>query len=154
MPYLGEQYKIDFSQSTIYGHSDGGVFTHYAAFNSDLYKNQPFKNYIIGSPAFWAPMLPFFEDDADAYKSEYGYFERNKTCDKSIYISVGANEDPDYADYYGENDTTIEGAVHLKERLEAHNVENLRYEAYENSNHYAYIPLLLCDCLKEYYPVE
>ena len=53
MPYLNASYSIDFSQSALYGHSLGGTFTHYAAFQSDLFENQPFQYYIIGSPAFW-----------------------------------------------------------------------------------------------------
>lgn len=53
MPYLGENYSIDYANSTLYGHSNGGVFAHTALFKSDLYENQPFGNYIIGSPAFW-----------------------------------------------------------------------------------------------------
>ena len=47
MPYLGENYSIDYTNSTLYGHSNGGVFTHEALFQSDLYENQPFGNYII-----------------------------------------------------------------------------------------------------------
>ena len=41
MPYLGENYSIDYANSTLYGHSNGGVFAHTALFKSDLYENQP-----------------------------------------------------------------------------------------------------------------
>lgn len=152
MPYLSEEYQIDFSQTGLYGHSLGGVFTHYAVCHSDLYENQPFAHYIIGSPAFWSPGFLPYEKDPDACKSEYGYFDRNETCDKSVYISVGENEDPDYAEYYGENESTIVGAKHLFERLKAHNVERLTYKAYEGSNHYEYIPELFRTFFKEVYP--
>lgn len=50
MPYLSESYQIDFSQSGLYGHSLGGVFTHYAVCNSDLFENQPVSVLYIGSP--------------------------------------------------------------------------------------------------------
>lgn len=136
MPYLNEDYNIDFSQSTLYGHSLGGVFTHYAACNSDAYENQPFHNYIIGSPAFWSPCFP----NHGEYKTEYGYFDRNMTFNKSLYISGGENEDPDYAEYYGENDSTLTGISNLMKRLEAYGVTSAECKIYEGSNHYAYIP--------------
>ena len=94
----------------------GGVFTHYAAFNFDLYENRPFANYIIGSPTFWTPYftaVPGYEK----YSDEYGYFERNKTYDKNLFITAGDKEDEDYSEYYGDNDSTLEGVGHLKERL-------------------------------------
>lgn len=151
MPYLSEQYEVDFAHSGIYGHSAGGVFTHYAVCHSDLYENQPFQYYIVGSPGFWSPNFLPYEDDPDAYKSEYGYFDRNETLDKTIYVCVGENEDPDYAEYYGENDTTIEGAEHLVERLEEHGVENVIYEVYPDSNHYEYIPEMFQQFFREFY---
>lgn len=154
MPYLSRHYPIDVSQSGLYGHSAGGVFTHYAAFHSDLYENQPFQYYIIGSPAFWSPWFLPYEEDPDAYRTEYGYFKRNETLNKTIYICVGENEDPDYDEYYGENDSTIEGAENLVKRLNAHHVENLTYEVYAGSNHYAYIPEMLCKFFRQFYPAE
>ena len=86
MPYLAENYIIDCSSSCLFGHSQGGIFTHYAAFSSDLYENQPFAEYIIGSPAFWTPYFTCLSD-WDEYQNEYGYFERNNSFDKKIYIT-------------------------------------------------------------------
>ena len=147
MPYLNEEYSIDFEKSTLYGHSLGGVFTHYAAFNSDSYENQPFHNYIIGSPAFWSP---YFENNGE-YKSEYGYFDRNDKLDKSLYISGGENEDPDYEEYYGENDSTLEGISNLMDRLEKYGVTSAECKIYEDSNHYEYIPDMFRTFFLEYY---
>lgn len=151
MPYLNETYNIDFSQSALYGHSLGGVFSHYAAFNSDLYENQPFEYYIIGSPAFWSPYFLQNEDNPAAYQSEYGYFDRNKSFDKTLYICGGENEDQDYEEYYGENDTTLEGIENLIGRLEAHGVKSFKREIFENSNHYEYIPDMFIKFFMEYY---
>ncbi|MDO5558999.1 MAG: alpha/beta hydrolase-fold protein [Oscillospiraceae bacterium] len=147
MPYLGDEYKIDYEHSTLYGHSLGGVFTHYAAFNSDQYANQPFHNYIIGSPAFWSP---YFNNNGE-YKSEYGYFDRNDRLEKSIYVSGGENEDADYAQYYGENDSTLEGVSNLMERMKTYGISSVECKIYEGSNHYEYIPEMFRTFFLEYY---
>lgn len=151
MPYLGEQYNIDFGNSTIYGHSLGGTFTHYAVFNSDKYENQPFGNYIIGSPAFWSPgFLPY--SNASEYKTEYGYFDRNSALDKRLFICAGENEDPVYEEYYGENDSTLEGVDNLMKRLSDYGFTNVECKIYPDSEHYQFIPEMLVETLEKFYP--
>ena len=153
MPYLCETYNIDCSNSTLYGHSDGGVFAHYALFNSDKYENQPFGHYIIGSPAFWG----LYHDNQylgisnDNVLKDYDYFDRNEALNKTVFLCAGSLEDPDYAANYREgDDTTLEGVAKLKERLESHSAD-LKYRMYE-SHHYQYIPEMLIEYLKETYP--
>lgn len=153
MPYLGEQYNIDFGNSTLYGHSLGGSFAHYAVFNSDRYVNQPFGNYIIGSPAFWSPgFLPY--SNASEYKTEYGYFDRNETLDKRIFVCAGADEDPDYEEYYGDNDSTLEGVENLMKRLSDYGFTNAECKIYPGSGHYQFIPEMLKEVLAKFYPVD
>lgn len=153
MPYLGEQYNIDFSNSTLYGHSLGGTFAHYAVFNSDRYENQPFGNYIIGSPAFWSPgFLPYANESE--FKNEYGYFDRNNTLDKRIFICAGADEDPVYEEYYGDNDSTLEGVENLTKRLESYGFTNFECKLYPNSGHYEFIPEMLNEVLAKFCPAE
>ena len=153
MPYLGEEYNIDNSNSTLFGHSLGGTFAHYAAFNSDKFDNQPFGNYIIGSPAFWSPgFLPY--TDGDEFKREYGYFDRNDSFDKKLFICGGADEDPVYDAYYGENDSTLEGIQHLMERLESYGVTTAECKIYPDSQHYQFIPEMLVEVLEKYYPAS
>lgn len=153
MPYMGEQYNIDFGDSTFFGHSLGGTFAHYAVFNSDRYENQPFKNYIIGSPAFWSPgFLPYTE--GDEFKDEYGYFDRNDSLDKNVFICGGADEDPVYEEYYGENESTLEGIASLMKRLEEHGVTTAESKLYPDSEHYQFIPEMLVEMLEKYYPAE
>ena len=153
MPYLCENYNIDCAVSTLYGHSDGGVFTHNALFNSDQYENQPFGRYIIGSPAFWG-LNHNNETEGisnDIYLNDYGYFDRNETLNKTVFLCAGSLEDPDYADRYREgDDTTLEGVAKLKARLEAHGAD-MTYKLYE-SHHYQYIPEMLIEYLKQTYP--
>ncbi len=153
MPYLGEQYNIDFGNSTLYGHSLGGTFTHYAVFNSDRYENQPFGNYIIGSPVFWSPgFLPY--SNASEYRTEYGYFDRNETLDKRIFICAGEDEDPVYEEYYGNNDSTLEGVENLTKRLESYGFTNFECKLYPDSGHYEFIPEMLKEVLTKFYPVN
>ena len=145
MPYLGENYNIDYSNSTLYGHSDGGVFTHYALFNSDRYENQPFGHYIIGSPAFWCLYGDPDNLDVRGYESDYGYFERNSALNKSVFLCGGSLEDPDYADKYNGHNSTLEGLEALNKKLESHGAD-VTYRLYE-SHHYQYIPEMLIEYL-------
>ena len=150
MPYLGELYHIDYANSTLYGHSDGGVFTHTALCKFDLYDNQPFGRYIIGSPAFWGLYSDTPGQHPEDYETDYGYFYRNASVSKSVFLCAGALEDPDYADSYNGHPTTLEGLAALKERLEAPGCD-LTYKLYD-SHHYQYIPEMLAEYLKTTYP--
>lgn len=152
MPYLGENYNIDYANSSLYGHSNGGVFAHNALFKSDLYENQPFGNYIIGSPAFWGLYDEYFDLNPEGCQNDYGYFDRNDTLDKKVFLCGGSLEDPDYADSYNGHNTTLEGLAKLNERLESHNA-NVTYKLYE-SHHYQFIPEMLIEFLKETYPIQ
>lgn len=150
MPYLSEQYPIDFANSTLFGHSDGGVFAHTALCKSDQYTNQPFGKYIIGSPAFWGLYYGYPDLDADAYEKDYGCFDRNDTLQKQVFLCGGKLEDPDYADSYNGHPTTLEGLAALNERLTAHGTA-VTYQLYD-SHHYQYIPDMLTEYLKTTYP--
>lgn len=143
MPYLNETYLFDTEASTLFGHSQGGVFTHYAAFNYDRYENKPFKNYIIGSPTFWTPYFTEVSD-YNEYKTEYGYFDRCDSYDRNIFITAGDQEDADYAEYYGDNDSTLEGVEHLKERFERYGISSYSIKIY-TSHHYQYVPEMLLE---------
>ena len=151
MPYLNASYSIDFSQSALYGHSLGGTFTHYAAFQSDLFENQPFQYYIIGSPAFWSPYFLESESNPPEYQMEYGYFDRNTSFSKTLYVCGGEQEDAYYAPYYGENDSTLEGITHLMGRLKAEGVTTAECKIYADSNHYAYIPEMFQTFFLQFY---
>lgn len=146
MPYLGEKYAIDYGNSTLFGHSLGGVFTHYALFNSDRYENQPFGCYIIGSPAFWSPYSREMSDYPEQAK-DYGYFERNQTMGKSAFITAGSDEDEDYQEYFQGGDSTTESIAHLAERINAHCDPGspAAVSKLYKSHHYQYIPEMLVE---------
>ncbi len=143
MPYLSEKYSFDYNRSTLFGHSQGGVFAHYAAFNYDLYENRPFARYIIASPTFWTPYFTGVAD-YEKYKTEYGFFDRNSTYDRQLIITAGDMEDEDYQEYYGDNDSTTQGVVHLKERLDGYGVTSYSVKMY-NSHHYQYVSQMLLE---------
>ncbi len=149
-PYLSELYNIDFAHSGFYGHSAGGVMSHYAVFHSDLYENQPFQYYIIGSPALWQLHRVDGEQYPDAGITDYGYWDRHDTLDKSVFLCGGENEDPDYEEYYDNYDTTLEGIAHLKERLENHGAD-VQCKIYEDSGHWQFIPDMFVEFFKMYY---
>lgn len=150
MPYLCEQYNIDCEQSTLYGHSDGGVFAHNALFKSDWYENQPFGRYIIGSPSFWGLYDDDFDLDPQGCLKDYGYFDRNEKLGKDVFLCGGSLEDPDYEDQYRGHDTTLEGLEKLYDRLQMHDA-HVTCKLYE-SHHYQFIPEMLLEYLKETYP--
>ena len=146
MPYLDDRYGFDHEASVLMGHSQGGVFAHYAAFNSDRYANRPFGRYIIGSPVFWTP---YFTNVADyeEYKTEYGYFERNESADFSLLITGGSMEDQDYEEYFQGNDSTLEGIEHLKERLDQYGMTDYEVKIYEG-HHSDYVGDMLSDAIR------
>ncbi len=155
MPYLSENYRIDYENSTFFGHSNGGVLSHNMLFKSDQFDNQPFGRYIIGSPAFWG----LYDDSNGRYilnpeqcVNDYDYFTRNQELNKKVFLCGGSQEDVDYITSYNGHDTTLEGLEHLKERLESHDAD-VTYKLYD-SHHYQYIPEMLEEYLKTEYPPQ
>ena len=152
MPYVSEQYSINCKDSTFFGHSCGGLFSHYALCMSDQYENQPFGKYIIGSPAFWGLYSEPEARDLKGYQDDYGYWDRNSSMNKHVFLCGGSQEDPDYADKYNGNPTTLEGLEALKNDLISHGAD-VTYKLYE-SHHYQYIPEMLVEYLKTAYPAK
>ena len=150
MPYLGENYNIDYAYSTLFGHSMAGVFSHCALCESDKYDNRPFGKYIIASPALWNLYSNRPGLDPECIDTDYGYFDRNDTLDKKVSLFGGALEDPDYSDQYEGHDSTLEGLEHLNERLTAHGAD-VTYKLYE-SHHYQYVSDMLLEYIKTEYP--
>ena len=151
MPYLGEQYHIDYPDSTLMGHSMGGVFSHYACFMSDNYENQLFFRYIVGSPAFFNLYGTDTDYDAARAESNYGYFERHDALDKKLFLFGGLLEDPDYSGTYHGHDSLLTGLQKLHDRLSPQKAD-CTYKLYE-SHHYQYVPDMLLEFLKTEYPV-
>ena len=152
MPYLCETYRINCADSTLLGHSMGGVFSHYALFNADSYENQPFGRYIIGSPAMFN-LYNSVDGDDDAVNAEhdYGYFDRHDTLDKKVLLCGGAAEDPDFAAASQGHDSILTSLAKMNERISAHDPD-VTYKLYEDKHHAEYVPEMLLEYLKTEYP--
>ena len=160
MKTISLNYKVDASRSVFFGHSFGGVFSHYALCNSDKYDYQPFGSYIIGSPSFYAyfyPDMEYFDNssikDPYAFQREFDYFDRNETMDKNVLICAGGREN--YYDFKAPDDlpTIPEEAKMLQERLAAYDVPS-ELKIYEECYHNNYLADMLKDYLKQNFPPE
>ncbi|WP_024861435.1 alpha/beta hydrolase [Ruminococcus flavefaciens] len=160
MKTISLNYKIDESRSVFFGHSFGGLFSHYALCNSDKYEYQPFKDYIIGSPSFFIYFYPDSEyydnssiEDPYAYQREFDYFDRNETMDKNVFICAGGREA--YNDLKDAGDLKLipEEAKDLYERLISHSV-NAELKIYEDCYHNNYLADMLKDYIKQNFPPE
>ena len=99
MKLISANHKTDSSRSVFFGHSLGGLFSHYALCNSDKYEYQPFASYIIGSPALWSYYYTGSDgydfsslSDNLAYRNDFGYFDRSEAMDKKVFICAGERE--------------------------------------------------------------
>lgn len=80
----------------------------------------------------------------DVFDNYCGYWERNSTINKSVYITAGELEDPDYASSYNGYPSTIEGAQAVYESIIEHGGD-CEFKLYEGSHHYQYIPDMLLE---------
>ena len=153
MPYLCDTYNINCADSTLLGHSMGGVFSHHALYNSDKYENQPFGRYIIGSPATFNLYSTSGEDlDAKGGETDYGYFDRHETLDKKVWLVGGEHEDADFEQSYDGHDSILTSLKKMNERLESHKA-NVNYKLYDG-HHSDYVPAMLLEYLKTEYPKD
>lgn len=91
MPYLCDTYRVDTARTTLTGHSYGGYWGLYALFHSDTIGKDTFANYYIGSPSFQANT-----NLANIKNFENWFYERKKTLNCSVYITVGGDEEPPF----------------------------------------------------------
>ncbi len=93
IPCLEKLYRIDYSHSTLLGHSLGGLFTYYAVFCHDRYENQPFSYYIVASPSLWVTKIGWFGwHYGQQSKIIKDYFKRNQSFPKVLYLAAGNRE--------------------------------------------------------------
>ena len=152
MPYLGENYRIDCENSTLFGHSMGGVLSHCALYTSDLYENQPFGKYIIASPAFWNLYNDRFSADLhpECTDDDYGFYDRNETTGKKVFVCAGFLEDKDYAEQYNGHDSALTGTQKVNDHLARHKAD-VTFKLYESHNS-QYVSGMLKEYLKKTYP--
>ena len=70
---------------------------------------------------------------------------------KKILITGGTDENEDYQEYFGENDSTLDAIAHLEERVNSHCDTSSPMAASKlyKSHHYQYIPDMLIEYVDE-----
>ena len=141
IPYLSEIYSVSEENTTFTGHSYGGYFAYYVLFHNNTICRNTFENFYIGSPSMQANTGGKF---LRQYESEY--YEKNKSLEAKVYITVGSEEDHSFTD-------SIE---QFKNRLEERNYEGLEitYEVIEGYNHDTVFKPSIQNTLKLFYGKE
>ena len=122
IPYLSEIYSVSEENTTFTGHSYGGYFAYYVLLHNNTICRNTFENFYIGSPSMQANTKGKF---LRQYESEY--YEKNKSLEAKVYITVGSEEDHSF----------IDSIEQFKNQLEERNYEGLEitYEVIEGYNH-------------------
>jgi predicted alpha/beta superfamily hydrolase len=82
MPCINSNYRTDPTDSTIVGHSLGGLFALYVLFHEP----DTFRRYVVSSPSLWYDRKVTFE-----YESEYA--SRHTELRAKLFLSAGATEE-------------------------------------------------------------
>jgi len=84
-PFIEENYNIDTTRQTLCGHSYGGLFVLYVAFNH----TSSFQNYVAGSPSIWwgngkiiPTDRPLFSSPPKSFTITLGEYEEKPSLDK------------------------------------------------------------------------
>jgi predicted alpha/beta superfamily hydrolase len=81
MPYVNLGYRTDPNDSTIVGHSGGGLFGLYVLFHQP----ETFRRYVVSSPSLWWDKKVIFE-----YEREYA--SKHTELPAKLFLSVGSLE--------------------------------------------------------------
>jgi predicted alpha/beta superfamily hydrolase len=81
MPYINSNYRTDPSDSTVVGHSGGGLFALYVLFHQP----ETFKRYVASSPSLWWDKKVIFE-------IERKYATQHTELPAKLFLSVGSQE--------------------------------------------------------------
>jgi len=82
MPYVNANYRTVREDSTIVGHSGGGLFALYVLFHEP----ERFRRYVVSSPSLWW-------DKKVTFKYEREYASRRTDLPARLFLSVGSLED-------------------------------------------------------------
>jgi predicted alpha/beta superfamily hydrolase len=83
IPWVNSRYRADPKDSTILGHSGGGLFALYALFHQP----KAFRRYVASSPSLWWDKKVIFE-----YEREYA--SKHTKLSAKLFLSVGSLEGP------------------------------------------------------------
>lgn len=130
-PLMQKNYAIDPNQQSLFGHSLGGLFTLYVAFNQP----HAFQTYIASSPSIWWNNQAILEDEAKFISGLESH-----SGDIGLFLSVGSME----------KEHMVQDARALSERLmqlSHHPLRTVFHEA-EGENHLSVVPTTLSRALR------
>jgi hypothetical protein len=114
IPYINSNYRTDPTDSTIIGHSLGGLFALYVLFHEP----DAFRRYVASSPSLWW-------DKKVTFKYEREYAAKHTELPAKLFLSVGSLEELD--------DTNAHMTSNLKEFAKI--LEKRKYEGLELKSH-------------------
>jgi hypothetical protein len=125
MPHVNSNYRTDSEDSTIVGHSCGGLFALYVLFHQP----ETFKRYVALSPALWWDKKVTFE-----YEREYA--SKHIEIPAKLFLSVGSVEPA----------STVSDLKELVEILAQRKHKGLEWEShiFEDEGHMSVIGTAIC----------
>lgn len=143
-PFIEEKYNVDTTRQTLCGHSYGGLFVLYTAFNH----TSSFQNYIAGSPSIWwgngkiiPTKRPIFSSLPKSFTITLGECEEKPSLDKPQREMT-----PDVKAIKERRKGGISARA-LSEII-SEEVPDTRFLLYEGKNHGSSVPLLLNEAIK------
>ncbi len=124
-PVIDSKYKTLPNDSTLLGHSFGGLFTLYALFQ----ETSPFQRYVIGSPAIWW-------DNQHILNQMTTFCESHSDLPARVFIGVGDQEDSSYM---------VAPFQALVEKLTSYKFPHLQLtqKLFEDETHLSVIPFFI-----------
>jgi predicted alpha/beta superfamily hydrolase len=124
MPYIGLSYRTNPNDSTIVGHSGGGLFALYVLFN----RPETFKRYVVSSPSLWW-------DKKVMFKHEGKYASKHDELPAKLWLSAGSLER-----------TIASDLKRLVETLEQRKYRGLEWEShvFEDEDHISVWGTAIC----------
>ena len=143
-PFIEEKYDVDTTRQTLCGHSHGGLFVLYVAFNHVT----SFQNYVSASPSLWwgngkivPTSRPLFSSIPRSFTMTLGEYEENPSLDKSrkeMSPEVKAIKEKRKGNISARN----------LYQLISEEIPNSRFLLYEGKNHGSSVPLFLGEAIK------
>ncbi len=143
-PFVEAAYAVDTARTTLCGHSYGGLFVLYVAFDH----SSAFRNYVAGSPALWwgqgavvPKHRPLFVHPPQSVTITLGEYEKNPAADESRKrLSPEVRK--------AKERRTGGVAPEKLASLIAEEVPDCRFILYEGKNHGSSVPQFLQEALR------
>jgi hypothetical protein len=127
-PYIESNYRIQTEDSTILGHSFGGLFGLYAL----LQAPDTFRRYVLSSPSIWWDRQALFE-------YEEAYASKHHDLPATVFISAGTLEESMLVPVRGVPARFVTNVNDMASKLHDRGYENLAltHHVFEDENHFS-----------------